>query len=159
MTIVLIILHVLAAVLFIGPTTVAVSTFQGQALKAHAGDTRAAGTAALLHRITRSYGVLSILVPLLGVATMATNWSVYATRANFHTAIAVAVIAWALLLVLIIPQQRKMMGALGLLEADEHDPEEDVVSDWDRARSRLSMFGGVFALLWVVMLALMYINF
>lgn len=159
MTTVLIVLHVLAAVLFIGPTTVAVSAFQGQALKAHAGDTRAAGPAALLHRITRSYGVLSVLVPLLGVAIMATNWGIYGTRGNFLAAIAVAVVAWALLLVLIIPQQRKMMGALGLLAADEYDPEEDVVPDWGRAKSRLSMFGGIFALLWVVMLALMYVDF
>ncbi len=159
MTTVLIVVHVLAAVLFIGPATYATSTFHVHAKKAHDGDTQAGGTAATLHRVTTRYGVLAVLVPLLGVAIMFTDTSRYWTQTNFHVAIGLAVVAWLLLLFAIIPGQRRMMGSLGLLEADEHDPEEDVVADWDKAKSRLSMFGGVFALLWVLMLVMMYVSF
>lgn len=157
-TTILIILHVLSAVLFIGPTTYAVSTFQGQALKAREGDTKAAGTAKTLYQVTTRYGVLAALVPLFGVAIMFTDTDLYWSQGNYHAAIGAAVIAWVILLLAIIPAQRRMMGALGLLEEDEYDPEEDTVTDWDRAKSRLSMFGGLFALLWVIMLVLMYVS-
>lgn len=158
MTTILIILHVLAAVLFIGPTTVAVSTFPARALKARSGDAGAADTARMMYNITTTYGMLSILVPLLGVAIMFTD-PAYWTMGRFHAAIALAVIAWLVLLVGILPRQRRMMGALGMLDEDEFDPEKDVVADWDKGRSLLMALGGIFALLWVIMLVLMYLNF
>lgn len=64
------IVHVLAAVLLLGPVTVAVSQFQVQALKAHEGDTTAGGAARVFYRITQTYGMLSLLVPLVGFAIM-----------------------------------------------------------------------------------------
>ena len=67
------IVHVLAAVLLLGPVTVAVSQFQVQALKAHEGDTAAGGAARVLYRITQTYGMLSLLVPLVGFAIMFTG--------------------------------------------------------------------------------------
>lgn len=157
MTTVLIVLHVLAAVLFLGPVTVATSTFQVQAVKAHAGDTRAAGAATVLHKLTNLYGILAALVPLLGVAIMMTD-SAYWSDGRFHIAITLAIIAWIILLLLIIPRQKKMMGALGLLDPADHDPETDVLSaeKFGKTKSQLSMFGGIFALLWVIMLILMY---
>lgn len=112
MTTILIALHVLSAVLFIGPVTIAVSTFHGQAVKAHRGDARAAGAAQVLHKLTNVYGILAALVPLLGVAIMFTD-SAYLSQGQFHAAIAIAVVAWIILLLLIIPRQKKMMGALG----------------------------------------------
>ncbi|GAB3693318.1 DUF2269 domain-containing protein [Corynebacterium nasicanis] len=159
MTTILIVLHVLAAVLFIGPVTVAVSTFQVQALKAQAGDTRAAGAASVLHKLTSVYGMLAALVPLLGVGIMMTN-SAYWSEGRFHIAITLAVIAWLILLFLIVPRQKKMMGSLGLLDAADLDPEKDVLpaEKFSKTKSQLSMFGGIFSLLWVLMLILMYWN-
>lgn len=157
MTTILIVFHVLAAVLFLGPVTVAISTFQTQAVKAQAGDTRAAGAASVLHKLTNVYGMLAALVPLLGVGIMMTD-SAYWSDGRFHIAIALAVIAWLILLFLIIPRQKKMMGSLGLLDAADHDPESDVLpaEKFDKTKSQLSMFGGIFSLLWVIMLILMY---
>ncbi|SMG28925.1 hypothetical protein SAMN06295981_1745 [Corynebacterium pollutisoli] len=157
MTTILIVFHVLAAVLFLGPVTVAISTFQTQAVKAQAGDTRAAGAASVLHKLTNVYGMLAALVPLLGVGIMMTD-SAYWSDGRFHIAITLAVIAWLILLFLIIPRQKKMMGSLGLLDAADHDPESDVLpaEKFDKTKSQLSMFGGIFSLLWVIMLILMY---
>mgnify|MGYP007130879798 CR=1 FL=1 len=86
MTTILIALHILAAVLFLGPVTVAVSSFHTQALKAKAGDTRAAGTATILHKLTSTYGMLAAIVPLLGVAIMMTDGA-YWKQGQFHAAI------------------------------------------------------------------------
>jgi len=157
MTTILIVFHVLAAVLFLGPVTVAISTFQTQAVKAQAGDTRAAGAASVLHKLTNVYGMLAALVPLLGVGIMMTD-SAYWSDGRFHIATTLAVIAWLILLFLIIPRQKKMMGSLGLLDAADHDPESDVLpaEKFDKTKSQLSMFGGIFSLLWVIMLILMY---
>jgi len=158
MTTILIALHVLAAVLFLGPVTVAVSSFHAQALKARGGDTRAAGAATVLHKLTSTYGMLAAIVPLLGVAIMMTDGA-YWKQGQFHAAIALAVIAWVILILLIIPRQKKMMGSLGLLDPADHDPETDVLSEekWAKTKSQLSMFGGIFSLLWVVMFVLMFL--
>lgn len=158
MTTILIVFHVLAAVLFLGPVTVAISTFQTQAVKAQAGDTRAAGAASVLHKLTNVYGMLAALVPLLGVGIMMTD-SAYWSDGRFHIAITLAVIAWLILLFLIIPRQKKMMGSLGLLDAADHDPESDVLpaEKFDKTKSQLSMFGGIFSLLWLIMFVLMYV--
>ena len=158
MTTILIVFHVLAAVLFLGPVTVAISTFQTQAVKAQAGDTRAAGAASVLHKLTSTYGMLAAIVPLLGVAIMMTDGA-YWKQGQFHAAIALAVIAWIILLLLIVPRQKKMMGSLGLLDPADHDPETDVLSEekWAKTKSQLSMFGGIFSLLWVVMFVLMFL--
>lgn len=153
-------LHVLTAVLFLGPVTYATSTFQVRAVAAHEGSgkdaEKAAGMAQLLHKVTNTYGMLSLLVPILGVAVMFTD-SAYWTMGNFHAAIALSVVAWALLLFLIIPRQKKMVGALRLLDAEEAGDKTFEVADWKKAKSQLSMFGGIFALLWVIILVLMFL--
>lgn len=157
-TMILIALHVLAAVLFIGPVTVAVSLFQGQALQARGGDARAAGAAKILHRLSSTYGVLAALVPLLGVAVMFTDGA-YFSQSQYLFAIGAAVIAWIILLILIIPRQKKMMGALGLLDPDDLDPESDTLAEdeWEGTKKQLSIFGGLLALLWLIMFVLMYV--
>ena len=90
------IVHVLAAVLLLGPVTVAVSQFQVQALKAHEGDTAAGGAARVLYRITQTYGMLSLLVPLVGFAIMFTGN--YWHEGRFHVSLPLSIIGWALLL-------------------------------------------------------------
>lgn len=154
MTTLIIMLHVIAAILFLGPVTVATSSFHVRAFEAHNGDTQAAGSATTLYKITQTYGVLSLLVPLLGLAIMFLDTS-YFTQGIFHASIALAVIAWALLFFVIIPRQKKLMGALGLLEADEQAEKTYQVNDWKKAKSQLSMFGGIWALLWVIIAVLM----
>ncbi|WP_413464488.1 DUF2269 domain-containing protein [Corynebacterium sp. 22KM0430] len=154
---VLLILHVLTAALFLGPVTVAVSSFQVHAVKAKNNDPQAAGMASLMHRITSSYGVLSLLVPLLGVAVMFTDPGTYWKNGIFHGALLLALIAWALLFFLIIPRQKKMMAALGLLEADEVPEGGAHIANWEKAKGQLSMFGGIFSLLWVIILILMFL--
>ena len=112
-------IHAIAAILFLGPATVANSQFHVRAYDAHNGNTQAAGSAKTLFKISQSYGMLSLLVPLLGIAIMLLDWSFYKSEGQFHAAIALSVITWALLLFVIFPRQKKMMGALGLLEDDE----------------------------------------
>ena len=96
------IIHVLAAVLLLGPVTVAVSQFQVQALKTHEGDTTAGGAARMLYRITQTYGMLSLLVPLVGFAIMFTGD--YWHNGRFHASLLLSVVAWALLLFVIAPK-------------------------------------------------------
>ncbi|ALZ99871.1 hypothetical protein [Corynebacterium glutamicum] len=157
MTTIMIAIHAIAAILFLGPATVANSQFHVRAYDAHNGNTQAAGSAKTLFKISQSYGMLSLLVPLLGIAIMLLDWSFYKSEGQFHAAIALSVITWALLLFVIFPRQKKMMGALGLLENDEQAAKTYEIENWDKAKSQLSMFGGIWALLWVVIAVLMFI--
>ncbi|WP_096455378.1 DUF2269 domain-containing protein [Corynebacterium suranareeae] len=157
MTTIMIAIHAIAAILFLGPATVANSQFHVRAYDAHNGNTQAAGSAKTLFKISQSYGMLSLLVPLLGIAIMLLDWSFYKSEGQFHAAIALSVITWALLLFVIFPRQKKMMGALGLLEDDEQAAKTYEVANWDKAKSQLSMFGGIWALLWVIIAILMFI--
>lgn len=138
----------MAAILFLGPVTVAVSTFQKHAVAAKNGDERAAGTAQNLHKITQTYGYLSALVPGFGFLIMFADSSFWSDM-RIIVGIVLSAIAWGILLLLIIPRQKKMLGALNLLGAGEADP-SDQVTDWDKAKGQLSMFGGIFATLWVL---------
>ncbi|MCS4534894.1 DUF2269 domain-containing protein [Corynebacterium sp. HS2168-gen11] len=150
---IIIVLHILAAVLFLGPITVAISSFQVKALKAKDGDQKAMGAMQVLYKTTQTYGMLSLLVPLLGFAVMFTGdyWS----DGRFHASILLSVIAWGLLFFVISPRQKNMMGALELLDDDEQEAGTFAVSDWNKAKAQLSMFGGIFSLLWVVVALLM----
>lgn len=111
----LIILHVLTAVLFLGPVTVAVSSFQSRAVEAHNGNATAQGSALTLYKITQTYGMLSLLVPLIGFAVMFTNDSYWADG-RFHASIALAVVAWAVLIFLIMPRQKNSLEPSGSLK-------------------------------------------
>lgn len=150
-------IHAIAAILLLGPATVANSQFHVRAYDAHNGNTQAAGSAKTLFKISQSYGMLSLLVPLLGIAIMLLDWSFYKSEGQFHAAIALSVITWALLLFVIFPRQKKMMGALDLLEDDEQAAKTYEIENWDKAKSQLSMFGGIWALLWVIIAVLMFI--
>lgn len=156
MSSILIFLHVAAAILFLGPIMYAVSVFPGAAGKAAKGDTASEGIARATHRITQVYGYLSLLVPLFGVTILFSDWTAYRSQWQFHTAIVLSVIAWGILLALVLPKQQRMVGALGLLAPGEGDPTDDN-ADPAKLRSQLSVFGGIFNLLWIIMLVLMYL--
>ena len=155
MTTVFTVLHVLAAGLFLGPVTVAVSTFHKYALEADHGSDRAKGTTRLLHSITRTYGIGSLLVPLMGFAVMVSDWATYKSYYLIHTGIVLSIIAWAVLFFLILPLQTKCIHQLGLAEAGS-DPVDLSGFHLRAAAKRLPMLGGIFCALWFVTAILMF---
>lgn len=150
----MLILHVLAAILFLGPVTVATSTFQVRALEVHNGNDAAKGAASVLHKISNTYGLLSLLVPLLGFGVLFSDMTFF-KEGRMHTSILLSFIAWALLFFLILPRQKKMMAALNLLEEDDMPAEPVHIADWNKAKGQLAMFSGIFAALWLVVAVLM----
>lgn len=152
----LVFLHVAAAILLLGPVVVSSSMFPRQAAEACRGGEEAMGRASVLYRITKTYGMLSALVPLLGAVVMFADWSTYSTNYWLHSAIVLSVIAWALLLAMVIPQQRKMLGSIGALSPAEADP-ADVTPDFEKSKAKANAGAGVFNLLWILVLVLMFL--
>jgi hypothetical protein len=144
-TAVLLSIHLLAAIVFVGPVTVATSMFPRYARAALAG----AGSGApvvLLHRISRVHAVLALVVPVFGLATgvamgvLGDTWLV--------ASLVLTVAAAALLGLRILPAQAQVVAALGA----EADPGAA------GAARGLSMTSGVFALLWAVVVVLMIVR-
>lgn len=134
--------HVVAGILFVGPVAVATSLFPRYAPVgvASADIERDAGIARLLHRITRVYGVLALAVPIVGLALAGVQGrmsEVWITAAMVLTAI-----AGGLLAMQIAPRQARALAAPGGV-----------------AELRtLGMLTGVFNLLWVVVVVLMVVH-
>ncbi|GAA2743836.1 MULTISPECIES: DUF2269 family protein [Kitasatospora] len=151
-------LHVLASVLFIGPVAVAVSMFPARARVALAdGPDRASGAASvrLLHRITQVYAMLGLAVPVLGIGTaqvMGVMGDVWLTTSIVLTGLAAAV-----LLLFVVPSQQAAVDALD----GEASGAKDAAEDRERAERGLKvlpMTAGVFNLLWAVVVVLMVIR-
>ncbi|SFS52421.1 hypothetical protein [Saccharopolyspora flava] len=126
--------HVLAAILAIGPVAIAASMFP-PAVRAGSAE-----TSRVLHRITRVYAVIGIAVPVFGVATgaaLGVLGEVWLIVSMILTAAAAG-----LLVVLILPGQRAALGRIGEAAAE-------------RAGRRLAMHTGMFNLLWAVVVVLM----
>ncbi|APT84524.1 hypothetical protein [Corynebacterium aquilae] len=150
--------HVITAILFLGPVMFATSTFQVQALAAHKGDAQAVGSAALMYRVTTIYGALSGLVPVFGIAAWIFAYPHLMKNGLYHASILLCIIAWAVLYLAIIPRQRTMMAGLGALDPDQPGNKKvKKVSDWNKTKSQLSMFGGIFNGLWLLVALLMVI--
>jgi uncharacterized membrane protein len=149
---VLLSIHVLAAIIFIGPVTVAVSLFPRFARTAMAGtDTaaRAREVVVLLHRISRVYSVLGLSVPVVGLA-LAMRMGVLGD-AWLVTAIVIVMAAAGVLAFLVLPAQYAAMGAL-----DATGPEGDAArAGWLAGANRHTGVAGVFALMWTVVVVLM----
>lgn len=148
MTSLLIAIHVLAAVLLMGPVMITVSAYQGQMMKAKDGDAKALGAATTLHRLTSQYGPLSAIVPVAGIAVFLTNLSAFGSEGRFHISILLAIIAWVILIAVIIPRQKKTLAAL---------EGGDQVVDFAKEKKQLSMFSGIFNLLWIITALLMFV--
>ncbi|MDN6263838.1 DUF2269 domain-containing protein [Corynebacterium casei] len=148
MTSLLIAIHVLAAVLLMGPVMITVSAYQGQMMKAKDGDAKALGAATTLHRLTSQYGPLSAVVPVAGIAVFLTNLSAFGSEGRFHISILLAIIAWVILIAVIIPRQKKTLAAL---------EGGDQVVDFAKEKKQLSMFSGIFNLLWIITALLMFV--
>lgn len=173
--------HVLAAIVAIGPVTVAASMFPAAIRR---GDGPALRT---LHRICRVYAALGIVVPVFGLAT-ATSLGVLGD-AWLITSIVLTAIAAAVLGLLILPAQAATLtGEVRPTEAiacpddipsgsaavrndrttgtrdGEISPERASVVVADKraggaaAARRLGMVTGVFNLLWATVVVLMIVR-
>ncbi|MFG2515711.1 DUF2269 family protein [Streptomyces sp. NPDC048584] len=150
MTKLLLSLHVLAAIIAVGPVTVAASMFPPaarRAVPAGAGGpvATAVTTVTLLHRICGVYARIGIAVPVLGLATalamgvLGDGWLI--------TSIALTAAAAGVLIAFVLPAQEEI-----ITELEERRPV-------DRQNTvRLAMFTGVFNLLWATVTVLMIVR-
>lgn len=147
-------LHVLVSVLFIGPVAVSVSMFPARARVALAGGPDQASAAAsvrLLHRITNVYAMLGIAVPVLGVGTaqvmhiLGQTWLI--------VSIVLTVLAAGSLLLFVLPAQQAAIDALQAEDGASEDHERA-----NRGLKLLPMTAGIFNLLWAVVVVLMVIR-
>ncbi|MGI3230245.1 protease [Streptomyces sp. GTA36] len=170
------VLHVLAAIVAVGPVTVAASMFPPGARRALAdpGDQRAAETLRLLHRICRVYAGLGIAVPVLGFAT-AMSMGVL-SDAWLIASMALTGIAAAVLLALVLPRQEELLEAVEAGAGADATTEVAATTDTigttgttgtaattgiaanPRATVRLAMFTGIFNLLWATVTILMIVR-
>lgn len=144
MTKFLLAVHVLAAIVAIGPVTVAASMFPPAARRALAepDDPGAAHTVRLLHQICRVYAVVGVVVPVFGFGT-ASDMGVLGD-AWLIVSIALTALAAVVLAALVLPRQ----GAF--VEGGGGGTRQDTV--------RLAMFTGIFNLLWASVTVLMIVR-
>ena len=147
---VLLSLHVLAAIVFVGPVTVAVSLFPRYAREAlEAG--RRTGVVALLHRISRVYAVLGLSVPVLGIALAARlgvlgdAWVVVSLVLTLAAALVLALV--------VLPGQDRLLAAVA-----EPEARSGTLVERTATAARLGMASGVFSLLWAVVVVLMVVR-
>ncbi|MFS8201827.1 protease [Streptomyces sp. CWNU-52B] len=170
MTKFLLVLHVLVAIVAIGPVTVAASMFPPSARRALADplDPRAAETVRLLHRICRVYAAIGIAVPVLGFAT-ALSMGVL-NDAWLVASMALTGIAAAVLLALVLPRQEEILEAVeagasaepgtgtGTETGTGTGTGTGVAVTSASVTVQLAMFTGVFNLLWATVTILMIVR-
>ncbi|MFJ9575152.1 hypothetical protein ACIRQF_02035 [Streptomyces sp. NPDC101191] len=138
-------LHVLAAIVAVGPVTVAASMFPPALRRARRAPDDPDPRAALrtLHRVCRVYAVLGIAVPVFGFATassLGVLGSAWLIASVVLTAGAAAILALA-----ILPAQERALATLG-------------EAGGEAAGRRLAMLAGVFNLLWATVTVLMIVR-
>ncbi|WP_033342588.1 hypothetical protein [Catenuloplanes japonicus] len=182
MTKLLLAVHVLAAIIAIGPITVAASMFPAVMRRALADppDPQAASWARLLHRICRVYAAVGVAVPVFGIAT-ASSLGVL-TDAWLLTSMALTAAAALLLILAVLPRQQALTEALaesttpaGVTAAGSTTPAGAATragsaapvettapaapgAPLGRAIPRLAMFTGLFNLLWAIVTVLMIVR-
>ncbi|MFJ6539641.1 DUF2269 family protein [Streptomyces sp. NPDC091385] len=149
MTKLLLSLHVLAALVAIGPVTVAASMFPATLRRVLGDDADADARTTLrtLHRICRVYAGIGIAVPLFGFVT-AESLGVLGD-AWLITSILLTAAAAGILALLILPAQEDALTTTT-------DPATAPPTPLNPAR--LAMFTGVFNLLWATVTVLMIIR-
>jgi hypothetical protein len=167
MTKTLLALHVIAAIVAIGPVTAAASMFPAALRRAmrpgQVGQTETAATLRVLHRICRVYALLAVAVPVFG----------YATASTLHVlgspwliaSIALTGVAAVVLGLLVLPGQDTILAALttaadnGTETGTENKIQTGTAARVDRtAISRLAMTTGLFNLLWATVTVLMIVR-
>ncbi|MBC7302769.1 MAG: hypothetical protein H5T78_17715 [Nocardia sp.] len=139
---VLLSVHVLAGIVLVGGSAVAASLFPRYApvVGPSPEAIRSESVAVAMHRITRGYAKLAIIVPVLGIvlATIQGRMNeIWITIAMITTAV-----AGGLLAVQIVPLQREAL---------------DKPDDGKRLRM-LSMLAGIYNLLWTAVVVLMIVR-
>ncbi|MCO1657459.1 hypothetical protein [Pseudonocardia humida] len=149
---VLLSVHVLAAIVFVGGSAVAASLFPRYApvaVSVPAGDAAApeqpAGernraVAVALHRVTRVYGVLGLVVPVVGIVLAMVQGRMGEIWINISMVL--TVLAGALLALAVAPMQRDALAA---------------PDDGGQLR-RLGMLAGIYNLLWAAVVVLMIVR-
>ncbi|PSL51865.1 hypothetical protein B0I31_11759 [Saccharothrix carnea] len=132
MTKLLLSVHVIAAILAVGPIAVAASLFPRFARESPTG------TAVFLHRTCRTYTVVGVAVPVFGVATGASLGVL--GDAWLLVSVLLTAVAAGLLALTILPAQRRMLDGT------------------TASAKRLAMTTGVFNLLWAVVVVLMIVR-
>ncbi|MFF4865479.1 DUF2269 family protein [Streptomyces sp. NPDC001231] len=171
MTKFLLVVHVLAAIVAIGPVTVAASMFPPAARRALASpeDPRAVETVLLLLRICRVYAVVGVAVPVFGFAT-AKNMGVLGDT-WLIVSIVLTALAAVVLVALVLPRQTAMAEALEerrVAESTDSGGGDAATTTavttataptlTPRATVRLAMFTGQFNLLWAAVTVLMIVR-
>lgn len=140
----LLVLHVVGSIVLVGPITLATSLFPKYAAVGPQPPGNAVSPtnaiAVLLHRVTRVYGALGLLVPALGFA-LAARMEILNDAWIIASMILTAVAA-ALLALVITPLQR--------------DSFDEALTAHRVFRLRLA--SGLFALLWAIVVALMILR-
>ncbi|MCX4957605.1 hypothetical protein [Streptomyces virginiae] len=152
MTKFLLAVHVLAAVITVGPVTVAASMFPATARRALAepGNAATLAEARTLHRICRVYAVIAVVVPVFGLATA--NSLHVLSSPWLLTSIALTAAAAAVLGILVLPRQSTTLTVLD----GAVDPR--VTATTRRTVGQLSMHTGLFNLLWATVTVLMIVR-
>ncbi|MBO4272994.1 hypothetical protein [Microbispora triticiradicis] len=147
--------HVLAAILAVGPVAVAASMFPAAARRVTHPDAsvrggQADGLAALrvLHRVCRVYALAGLAVPVFGFAT-ASGLGVLGD-AWVIASIALTGAAAAILALWVLPRQDAVLARL-----TAGDP---TAAGLGRQVARLAMLTGVFNLLWAAVTVLMIVR-
>ena len=143
MTKALLAIHVLAAILAIGPVAVAASMFPPFTRRAiDSQDERDVAALRTLNRICKVYAAVGIAVPVFGLATA----GVMGVTGQVWVVVSIALTAAAALLLalVVLPRQADLLSGLSAATAAD--------------TSRLGMVTGVFNLLWAVVTVLMIVR-
>jgi hypothetical protein len=168
---VLLSVHVIAAIVLIGPVTAAASLFPRyarEALRAEPTAAGARGVAHALHRISSGYALVAVAVPVFGIAT-AVQLGVL-TDPWLLVSMALTAGAAALLGFVIVPAQREVLqllalgvpaqggtgrsggtGSTGSTGREDRSPVAERLA-------RLSGAAGAFSLTWAVVVVLMIVR-
>ncbi|TCN35802.1 hypothetical protein EV644_11457 [Kribbella orskensis] len=153
---VLLSVHVLAAIIFVGPVTVAASMFPPIARRSLTAGTESAGVAGtgdvgvlrVLHRISRGYAIGGLTVPVFGLAVGA-GLGVLGDYWLIISMVLTLAAAGVLAFVVLPGQSRVLAAATG--------SQEQRAGSLPQAKA-LSMTTGIFALLWAVVVVLMIVR-
>lgn len=141
--------HILAAILTIGPVAIVASMFPRYARAALVApdDPTKSSVVRILHRITRVYAMIGVLVPVFGIAT-AVSIGVLGDTWVIVSMVLTAVAA-ILLIAVVLPDQARVIETLDSGSAGVSDTTPD------RIARRLGMQTGVFNLIWAIVVVLM----
>lgn len=150
MTKVFLAVHVLAAIIVVGPIAVAAGMFPAalrRAVDTGSDDDRAA--AAVLHRICRVYAWIGLAVPVVGVGTassmgvLGSAWLIASVILTFAAA--------AVLGLLVLPGQSELLGG-------DRSSSGSTMVVTAGVTGRLAVYTGIFNLLWAIVTVLMIVR-